>query len=153
MDENRITERVQQLFKSESFCCAETALLVMIEASGEERFEYARLATGMCAGVSRTRGKCGALNGVIMGLGYYAGRKKEGEKGEELFVMVQQCENHFVDQFGTNNCWELTQCDFKTEIGRDKFVNDGVMAKCQEYTTFAITQGVKHLKAEGYLPK
>lgn len=153
MNEKRIAERVQELFKGESFCCAETALLVMIEASGEEHLEYAQFASGLCAGVSRTRGTCGALNGTIMGLGYYAGKKKEGQKTEELFAMVQQCEERFADRFGTNNCWDLTECDFKTEAGREKFKNDGVITKCREYTSFAVTQGVKLLKAERFLLK
>lgn len=152
MDEIRIKERVNELFKGDAFCCAETALLVMIEASGEQHPEYAKLASGMCAGVSRTRGKCGALNGTIMGLGYYAGKKQEGQKTEELFSMVQKCEEQFVDQFRTNNCWDLIGCDFRTEAGKEKFVNDGVMDKCREYTTYAVTLGVNLLKAEGFLP-
>lgn len=153
MNENRIEERVGELFKGEAFCCAETALLIMIEASGEEPLEYARLASGLCAGVSRTRGTCGALNGTIMGIGYYAGKKQEGEKTEELFTMVQQCEEKFADRFGTNNCWDLTECDFKTEAGREKFKNDGVITKCREYTTFAVTQGVELIKSGGFLLK
>ena len=154
MNESRIQERVSVLFKGEAFCCAETALLVMIEASGEEdHLEYAKFASGLCAGVSRTGGKCGALYGTIMGLGYYAGKKQEGEKTEELFAMVQRCEEKFADRFGTNNCWDLTECDFKTEAGREKFKNDGVITKCREYTIFAVTQGVNLLKAEGLLIK
>ncbi len=151
MNESRIEERVGELFSGEAFCCAETALLVMIEASGEEHLEYAKFASGLCAGVSRTRGKCGAINGTIMGLGYYAGKKQEGEKTEELFAMVQHCEERFAERFGTSNCWELTECDFKTEAGREKFKSDGVITKCCEYTTFSVTQGVNLLKAEGLL--
>lgn len=153
MDESRIEKRVVELFSGEAFCCAETALLVMIEASGEQHLEYAKLASGMCAGVSRTLGKCGALNGTIMGLGYYAGKKREGEKTEELFAVVQKCEEQFVERFGTNNCWDLTECDFRTEAGREKFVNDGVMDRCLKYTAFAVTLGVKLLESKGYLHK
>lgn len=153
MDEIKVEDRVKVLFKGDAFCCAETALLVMIEACGEQHFEYAKLASGMCAGVSRTRGKCGALNGTIMGLGYYAGKMQEGQKIEALFTMVQKCEEQFVNRFGTNNCWELIGCDFRTEDGREKFTNDGVMAKCREYTVFAVEQGLKLLKEEELLPK
>jgi C_GCAxxG_C_C family probable redox protein len=96
-----------------------------------------KIASGLCAGISRTCGTCGAVIGAIMAINLIYGRSKAGESLETNFTVVQRFLNKFENEFGSTNCKQLTGCDLGTEEGQSTFKENNLVEQCKGYTESA----------------
>jgi len=62
-------QRSRELFESGLFC-AESVLLAAAEALGVNSDLIPRIASGVCSGLARTGGLCGALSGALLVSGW-----------------------------------------------------------------------------------
>jgi len=63
----KIAQRSGELFDS-GFWCAVRVLHAIAESKGIKSDLIPKIATGICAGISRTNNICGALSGAIMAI-------------------------------------------------------------------------------------
>jgi hypothetical protein len=84
------TEAVERAVKSfdSGFNYAEAVLLALSEGFHQVTPVIPRIATGFCAGISRTGRICGALNGAIMAIVLQEGCDKAEEKQERNAIYV-----------------------------------------------------------------
>jgi hypothetical protein len=52
----------------QGFCCAESVLLSVAESRGIHSELIPKIATGLCGGIGRSGGLCGAVSGGVLGL-------------------------------------------------------------------------------------
>ena len=109
-------------------------LLSVAESKDVESDWIPKIATGFCAGVSRTGGTCGAVSGGIMAVSLFNGRNNPDESVTDTYKAVQKMIESFKGKFGSTNCKELTGCDLGTKEGREKFNAEGLRDKCRHYT-------------------
>jgi C_GCAxxG_C_C family probable redox protein len=96
-----------------------------------------KIATGFCAGVSRTRGTCGAVTGAVMALNLFYGRSDPSLPLDQSYPPVQKFIQRFEAAFGSTHCMQLIDCDLGTEEGRKKFVGENVITTCKNFTSEA----------------
>ncbi len=148
---NETGKRAHQLFNS-GWYCAESAFRALAEAGGRYRGDLQSIASGMCSGMSRTSGLCGAVSGSIMGIGLYAGRTKPSPDQEMDFpyALTQELLERFRERWGTTNCSKLTGCDFASPEGQRKFNQENIGQKCRDITDFAASVAADILRREGF---
>ncbi len=133
MDEvSTIARRAGELFES-GLNCTESLLVAFAEDQGVSCSAFPGLATGFCAGVSRTCGTCGAVSGGVLAIGLKLGRNSTAETPDKCYGAVQQFKAAFTGRFGTENCRELLDCDLSTIEGRDAFQQRNLRSQCQGY--------------------
>lgn len=125
-----------ELFDS-GFYCAESVLLALAEVLDENRSVIPRIATGMCSGVARTCGLCGALLGAILGMGLAMGRTEANEPVDAMYQAVRLVRDRFESEFGSSECHVLTGCDLGTDEGQRRFRDDKLRARCRTYVASA----------------
>ncbi len=108
------------------FYCAESVLLAVARAHGLETPELSRLATGLCSGMSRTGGPCGALSGGILALGLLLGREHPEEAVDSCYAASQRLIAAFGQRWGSTACFTLLDCDLGLEQGRQQFKDRGL---------------------------
>lgn len=121
-----ITETAEEAVKlfDSGFNCAESVLLALSEEFNQKSPIIPRIATGFGAGVGRSGNICGALSGAVMATGLLIGCDKgeeEKEKRNAAYESVLQMVKAFEKEFRSSQCRVLTQCDFQTEEGREKY--------------------------------
>ncbi len=114
--------------------CAESVLTVIAEEEGIKSDIIPNIATGLCSGMSRTCGTCGALSGGILALGLVFGRKSSEDSVEFAYEAVQELKLKFKKEFGSENCQELLKCDLGTEEGQKIFSEKALVTKCAVFT-------------------
>ena len=92
-----------------------------------------RIATGLCGGMARTGGMCGAVSGAILAIGLVGGRDSAKESVEPAYVRVQSLLTGFTELHGTTSCPGLIECDLATEEGRQTFGREHRIERCQRY--------------------
>jgi len=122
----------QDLF-DKGYYCAEGVLMQIAKENGIESPLIPAIATGFCAGVSRTSGTCGALSGGILALNVVLGRRSERESAEGNFNAVKKLVEEFTFQCGTANCTELLGCDIGTSEGQQHFGKNALWSRCREF--------------------
>jgi C_GCAxxG_C_C family probable redox protein len=125
-------QRSLELFRS-GFFCAESVLQALAESQGIKSDLIPRIATGLCSGVARTGGMCGAVSGAILGIGLVTGRNSPADSIEPCYALTQKLISRFESQFGSANCRQLIGCDLATEAGQSYFMENGLMEHCLEY--------------------
>ncbi|MBC8186140.1 C_GCAxxG_C_C family protein [candidate division KSB1 bacterium] len=107
----------------------------MTESKGIQSDLIPKIATGLCGGISRTNGTCGAVLGSVMVLNVIYGRNNvlDVEKKDTNYLKVQQFLQNFEREFGSTNCQVLTGCDLSTEQGLEKFETDNMDEQCKKY--------------------
>jgi C_GCAxxG_C_C family probable redox protein len=93
-----------------------------------------KIATGLCGGISRTCGRCGAVLGAIMAINLFYGRSRPEESLESNFAVVQTLINKFESKFGSTNCKKLIGCDLGTEEGQNTFKENNLVEQCKDFT-------------------
>lgn len=126
-------ERALEEF-DKGFFCAESVLKVIAEQQGISSKLIPMIATGLCSGMARTSGMCGALSGGIIALSMVYGRKSIDESVENNYVVVQKLISNFKKEFGSTNCQELLGCDIGTPEGQKTFSSKKLALHCREYT-------------------
>ena len=124
--------RSEELFGSGLFC-AESVLLAVAEDRGVDCELIPRIATGLCSGLARTGGLCGAVGGAILALGLVAGRDAADEPVDPVYGLVRDLLDGFSERFGGTSCIGLTGCDLATDEGRRRFEETGQRERCTEY--------------------
>ena len=136
-------------FFESGYYCAESILLAVAEAKGIQSDLIPRIATGLCSGVARTCGVCGAVNGGIMALNLLTGQSSPNESVEENYAAVQKLLSAFEDKFGSTNCQELIACDLGTRKGQETFEANNLDEQCKRYTEQATRLTMQLLSQQG----
>lgn len=137
MDEQGVGNAAADYF-AEGWYCAESVFLALSSALGHEKNCPPALASGLCAGFSRSGGPCGALSGAIVGLGLLQGRQDARDKCETIYRSTQTLIQRFIQEFGASDCPTLLGCDLNSEAGREYFQQQGLRQKrCAVYTESA----------------
>lgn len=147
-----ITKRMTELFNPETFLCAESVVKVIAEAGGKNADDAVRMATGFCSGAARTCGQCGAVSGAIMGIGLYAGRAEPGADYDAAYALVQDFIARFQTEFDSLNCFDLIECDFKTDEGQQRYKKKNLREHCLLIAITAAKIALSLLREHGYLP-
>ncbi len=119
--------------------CAETVLSVIAHEHDIESPLIPRIATGLCSGMARTCGTCGALTGGILALNIIHGRSTPDESVEHNYALVEELIKRFVNAHKSTNCAELLGCDLATEKGQHRFETENLVEQCAAYTRKSIS--------------
>jgi len=122
----------KQLFDS-GFGCAEAVLMAVSEYKDIQSDLIPKIATGLCGGVSKTNGMCGAVSGGVLAISMIYGRTKVEDSRDALNARTQAFIQKFNKKYGTVGCTALTGCDLSTKEGMKKFEKENVHIKCQEF--------------------
>jgi C_GCAxxG_C_C family probable redox protein len=128
--------RGRELFDGGLYC-AEAVLKAIAERQGIESDLVPGIATGLCAGMARRGGPCGAMTGAILALGMIYGRKTAEQPVQDTFDAVQEMMDQFVERFGSSNCTELLGVDLGTPEGQQAFKDQNLGERCSLYTGVA----------------
>ncbi len=114
--------------------CAETVLSVVAKDYAVESSLIPGIATGLCSGMARTCGTCGALTGGILAINLVHGRANAEQSVENNYALVRQLLNRFEEEFESTNCAELLGCDLGTKEGQQTFAEAELVESCKLYT-------------------
>ena len=107
--------------------------MAVAEAKGIESELIPKIATGFCSGLARTADLCGAVTGGILAINMMTGRTEPDQSVEENYELVRQLIERFKGEFGSINCKVLSECDLGTDAGQQKFKDDNIRLRCQDY--------------------
>lgn len=146
-------ERARELFNS-GWYCAESVLRALAEAGGRYEPGMERLVSGFCSGTSRANGLCGAVAGGIVGIGLYAGRTAPSPQQEQdvPYAVVQDFLERFLSEWKSDNCSELTGCDFTRAEGHRKFKEENIGERCRLICRSAGAAALEALEDAGLGP-
>ncbi len=119
--------------------CAETVLSVIARDHNIHSPLIPRIATGLCSGMARTCGTCGALTGGILAINIVHGRSTPDESVEPNYALVESLIKRFTTEFETTNCAQLLNCDLATKEGQQKFKSQNLAAQCEQYTRQSVS--------------
>lgn len=125
---------------TEKFNCAEAVLLGLAEALGLQETCIPRIATALGAGVGGCGEACGAITGAAMAIGLVFGR----ERAEDLeskalcYEKARLLVADFEREFGSARCFDLVDCEMRTEEGRARAMELDLHNKvCPKFVAFA----------------
>jgi len=137
-----------ELFGSGLYC-AESVLLAIAEEKGVDCALIPGIATGLCSGLARTGGLCGAVSGAILAIGMLTGRGSGEEPIDPVYELVREVLTGFEARFGSTTCMGLSGCDLATEAGQQQFKDQGQYALCTEYVGAATRMVLDALTRRG----
>ena len=114
--------------------CAESVVLALATAQGIDSAEIPKIATGLCAGLARRCGPCGALTGGILGIGLALGRSRPEDPAQDAYVATQALITAFEAEFGARDCHRLLGCDLGTPEGQATFREQKLRQRCLGFT-------------------
>jgi len=130
---DQVSQRSGELFQ-QGFCCAESVLQAVAESRGIRSDLIPRIATGLCGGVARTGGICGAVSGGVLAISLITGRRTASEPREENERLVRAFLSEFAAKFGSTNCEQLIGCRLDTPEGWQFFKENKLREKCAIFT-------------------
>ena len=134
MTSSQVAERSESLFQ-QGFCCAESVLQAIAESQGIKSELIPKIATGLCGGVGKTGGICGAVSGGVLGINLLAGRSQASQSPDGNIRLVRAFLSQFEAKFGTTNCERLMGCRLDTPEGQRFFKENKLReTKCQMFT-------------------
>ena len=130
----QVAHRSEELFQ-QGFCCAESVLQAIAESRGIQSELISKIATGLCGGLAKTGGICGAVSGGVLAINMLAGRNSAGQSLEVNVRPVRTFLGEFEKKFGTTNCERLICCRLDTLEGQRFFKDNKFREKrCQMFT-------------------
>jgi len=130
----QVAQRSEELFQ-QGFCCAESVLQAIAESRGIKSELIPKIATGLCGGIAKTGGICGAVSGGVLAINMLAGRNHAGQSPEANVRLVRAFLSEFEMRFGTTNCERLIGCRLDTPDGQRFFKENKLREKkCQLFT-------------------
>lgn len=135
----------RELFKA-GYCCSQSVLLAIAKHQGVDTSLLTALATGFCGGIAQSRHMCGAVTGAIMGLGLVNGVQAPGESRDANYQAVRALLAGFEAQFGSTNCFDLTNCNFTTPEGQAKFQAEKINIRCEAFVEQATRLALEAVK-------
>ena len=134
MTTSQVAERSEALFQ-QGFCCAESVLQAIAESRGIESELIPKIATGLCGGIGRAGGICGAVSGGVLGINLVAGRSQASQSPEANHRLVREFLGQFEAKFGTTTCERLIGCRLDTPEGQRFFKENNLRKeKCQVFS-------------------
>ncbi len=137
--------QAREKFDSGLFC-AESALSEVAHYYGIESDLIPAIATGLCSGMARTGGVCGALSGSILAINLIHGRKSANDSVAKNYTAVQELVTDFAQTFGSTNCTKLLECDLGTQSGQTRFNEKKLERRCREYTAMSADLAIKAIE-------
>lgn len=125
---------VARLHFQQGLYCAESVLTAVARQCGVESPLIPAIATGLCSGMARTGGPCGALTGGILAINIASGRQHAGTSVERNYRLVQRLIGAFEAAHGATRCDALLGCHLGTPEGQRSFNEQGLHTRCLEYT-------------------
>lgn len=139
-----MTQSKASEYFDKGFICAESVLLAVSESCGIKSDLIPGIATGFGSGLARTCGMCGALSGATIAISLVHGRKTENDDLEVTYSMIQELRDEFSKNFGSENCFNLTGCDFNTPEGNIKFKDNHLKSNlCMKIVSWTSTECIK----------
>ena len=133
----RAAQTAAAMFES-GFYCAESVLLALAEENNKTTKDLSRLMTGMCAGLCRSGGPCGALLGAMAAFGLLFGRDKQADPKDTVYALGYHMTQKFEQEFGSTLCSGVLGCDISTVEGAAIFTEKNLgTTRCQEVTAKA----------------
>jgi C_GCAxxG_C_C family probable redox protein len=126
-------QRSGELFE-QGFCCAESVLQAVAESRDIHSDLIPRIATGLCAGTSRTGGICGVVSGGVLAIGMITGRSSVGDPREDNYRLTRAFLSGCEAKFGSTSCEELLGCRLDTPEGQQFFKEHNLRQKCAGFT-------------------
>lgn len=114
--------------------CAETVLAEIAAVHNIHSPLIPRIATGLCSGMARTCGPCGALTGGILALNLIHGRDEKGQSVERNYAAVQELMELFNKEHGSIQCQELLGCDLSTTAGQRQYNEQQLGQHCNQFS-------------------
>ncbi len=146
MTTTQVAERSETLFQ-QGFCCAESVLQAIAESQGIKSELIPKIATGLCGGIGRTGGVCGAVSGGVLGINLVAGRSLASQSPEANHRLVRALLSEFEAKFGTTTCERLIGCRLDTLEGQRLFKENKLREqKCQMFTKEAAGMAIAILE-------
>lgn len=97
----------------QGFECSQILMLLALELDGAENPDLVRAMSGLCGGMGRSGGVCGALTGGCCVLGYFTGKgvpeELEYSRAREI---VSGYALWFEERFGTSLCRDIIGGDY-----------------------------------------
>jgi len=130
----QVAQRSEELFQ-QGFCCAESVLQAIAESRDIRSELIPKIATGLCGGIAKTGGICGAVSGGVLAINMLAGRNSAGQSPEANVRLVRALLSELETKFGSTNCERLIGCRLDTPEGW-RFFNENKLRenKCRMFT-------------------
>ncbi len=115
--------------------CAQSVLIAYADELNLNLGPTLELASGFGGGMGRLQKTCGAVTGSIMVIGIYNNQQISNDeiRSERNPLMIQDFNSQFIKRNGTTDCSTLINCDLKTEIGQNSFIENDLGKKvCQK---------------------
>ena len=129
----QVAQRSAELF-NQGLCCAESVLQAVAESRGIQSELIPRIATGLCAGIARSGGICGAVSGGVLAISLITGRRTAQESREVNNRLVREFLSGCEAKFGSTNCENLIGCRLDTPEGQQFFKEHNLREKCAGFT-------------------
>lgn len=133
---DQVAQRSADLF-NQGLCCAESVIQAVAEGRSIRSDLIPKIATGLCAGISRTGGICGAVSGGVLAISLVTGRNDPKESRDENHRIVRQFLNECEARFGSTNCEKLIGCRLDTPEGQQFFKDHNLRDRCAGFTSEA----------------
>jgi C_GCAxxG_C_C family probable redox protein len=130
---NQTAQRSDELFER-GLCCAESVLQAVAESRDIHSDLIPRIATGLCAGISRTGGICGAVSGGVLAISMITGRSSADASHDENHRLTRAFLSKFEEEFGSTNCEKLIGCRLDIPEGQQFFKEHNLRQKCAGFT-------------------
>ena len=144
--EDQVASRSEELFRQGLFC-AESVLQAVAESQTIKNDMIPRIATGLCSGVARTGGLCGAASGAILAINMLCGRDDTTSTVEANYAVVRDFVRRFEAEFGSTSCFQLVGCRLDTPEGQAFFKENNLWDKCLVFTREAGRLAVLSMQA------
>lgn len=144
---DQVASRSEELFRQGLFC-AESVLQAVAESQNIKNDLIPRIATGLCSGIARTSGLCGAAGGAILAINMLCGRDDATSTVEGNYEVVRDFVRSFEAEFGSTNCYQLVGCHLDTPEGQAFFKENNLWDKCLVYTREAGRLAIESLPSE-----
>ena len=118
--------------------CAETVLKEIADLHNIHSPLIPRIATGLCSGMARTGGPCGALTGGILALNLILGRDNKDQTVERNYAAVQELTEKFRAEHNSIHCTELLGCDLGTPEGQRQYNEQQLGQRCNSLSQSCI---------------
>ena len=124
----------------EGYNCAQSMLYSYADELNLDKNLALKIAHGFGGGMGRKQEVCGAITGGICILGLKFGRGENDDKQVQdmNYSKVRQFIDLFEKQFGTIYCKKLLNgCELLTKEGQERFKNEKLNEKCQQFVRTA----------------
>ena len=145
MKNNQAVIRSKELFDN-GFGCAEAVLMAVSEHLEINSEIIPRIATGLCGGVGRTSGMCGAVGGAVLALSLVYGRDVAHQSKDQLNEKIKNFTDFFKDKFESINCTSRIGCDLSDPEGPEKFKAMNLHPKCANFVEEATGKVLQLIK-------